>query len=205
VLLTGNLRKSNRIVEGLVNSVFVVAVPKSKLDNACFYGVPFLATDEQMLAEAASKCNPSVVKPKFDTALQLGELLEGYRSLKRGLDTVQDIRRDIDRLNRWNSPDVRRLLGKRTFDQLSMKDWGKLAVSSHLGYTLAIRPLVGACKQLRSAFQNYWSTVQNYISSEEVFHGVSRRESTSFYSDYHPESPFCIGIKEVLQGSARHR
>jgi hypothetical protein len=185
----------SQVVEGEARSTFGIGVSKGLLDQHAFYGVPFLASDEQMLAEAASKCNPAVVKPHFDVSQQLGELLEGFRSIKHGLETIGNIQRDIERLNRWNSPAVRRLLGKRTFSQLSMTDWASLATNAHLGYTLAVKPLVVACKQLRKAIDDYESVISGYQASEEVYHGVSRREDSSYITGSTSAEYFVHGLK----------
>jgi hypothetical protein len=188
-----------QVREGEARSSFNIGVSKYLLDQQMFYGVPFLATDEQMLAEAASRCNPAVVKPHFDLSLQLGEMMEGFRSIKHGLETTSKIRRDVERLDRWNSPAVRRLLGKRTFAELSISDWASLATNAHLGYTLAVKPVVAACKQLRKAMADYDSVISGYMSSEDVYHGQSKRESSSYVTASPSAEYTCTGLKEFTK------
>lgn len=181
---------------------FVSGVSKALLDNA--RNEPsFSVSDEQMLLEAASKANPTVVRQSFDVSQQIGEMREGLMSLNRGLKAIARIRRDVDRLDRWNSPAVRRTLGHKTFEQMSLSDWALLATSAHLGYNLAIAPLVGACKKLHKAFANYDVAVGRYMSTEDVFHGISKRVYNHTWEDaevsYRPYKAGCtiVSSKEV--------
>lgn len=138
---------------------------------------PFMATDEQLLAEASSACAPRVVRPRFDWALQAGEVKEGIESLYGLRDNLINLCKDIKRLNKVNSPVVRRLLGKRTFAQLSLTDWADLASQLHLGYQFMVKPTIQAIQQCKAAMEGYNRTLEQYLNENEVLHGVSMRVS----------------------------
>lgn len=154
--------------------------------DACAHGLdtdmPFMATDSQMLAEASSELNPKVVTPMFDIAQQTGEFFELLRSLTGMFDSGEKVARELKRLNRVNSPVVRRLLGQRTFDQLSIRDWATLAVQSHLGYQFAYKPTLKAIADFQKSASGLRDELKKYFDSVQVLHGRSTRETSKSYS-----------------------
>lgn len=185
VSLVGQFRKNGVKLDsslGTTTCDAVLGVPRSLLD--LYKTPPFMATDEQMLAEAASRCNPSRVKPAFDTSLQIGELAEGYRSVIRAAATVKRLQRDTaNEARSIKDPRVRRLVLERKFDELSIIDWALLGSGAHLSYTLAVKPLVAACKQLYAAGRGYAQAIGQYVSVDRVLHGVSSRDNSQTYSN----------------------
>lgn len=159
--------------------------------SACVYGidtVPFLATDEQLLAEACSSINPSVVKPMFDIAQNIGELQETLQSLYKLAVNYGDVANALDAQRRRNSPVVRRMLGKRTFEQLSIRDWSTLAASADLGYQLAVKPFLSSYRDLRRALLKVKEQTEKYYDSRHILHGVSTRVETASDSFVNPYS-----------------
>lgn len=167
----------NWTADATVKSEFSTACPRWVVE----WGVaewPFMATNEQLLQEAISSVDPGVVRPRFDISQQVGEMIEGVKQLQ---DINLDIKRiadDITRLNRWNSPAVRRALGQKTFGQLSIVDWAGLAVHADLGYNLAIKPTVNAVKQFIAATRSARDSLEALVADEVTLHGVSKREAT---------------------------
>lgn len=141
--------------------------------------VPFMATDDQMLAEASSSINPRIVRPLFDIAQQVGEFIELYKGWEAVEERMMNVAQELKRLNRINSPVVRKLLGQRTFDQLSMRDWATLAVSADLGYQFAYKPTVQMVRDYLKTQKKVVDDATKYFSSEQVLHGVSRRDSSA--------------------------
>lgn len=164
----------NTTADGTARFVFNIGTGRVALEKA-LDNIPFMTDDDTMLAEAAMMCNPAVVKPHFDLSLQIGEFIEGFKQVKTLTDNAKRTMREIDELNRWNSPEVRRLLGQRTLDKLSLKDWARLTLSANLGWKFAVEPTIAAFKQLRKAVADKRSVLDNYVNKDETYHGVSTR------------------------------
>lgn len=153
--------------------------------DACEFGlntVPFMATDAQMLAEASSEANPKLVRPLFDTAQQVGEMLELGATLKGLSRNGTVIRNELDRLRKWTSPQSKAIVAGREIRDLSISDWSALAVQNHLGYQFAVKPTIKAAHQLVSTARRFNKELEKYFGSVQVLHGRSVRESTDSYS-----------------------
>jgi len=149
---------------------------------------PWLGSDEEMRLEALSQMHPKKVKTQFDASLELGELIEGMTALRAFFSQIDNLLSDLTRLNRWNSPEIRRIFGQKTLRQFTWKDFADLAISADLSYQLAIRPFLDLLKRLKKADTDFWSQLQRVVSSETTLHGKSIREvetSSSFTTSYH--------------------
>lgn len=150
--------------------------------------VPFMGSDEELRAECLSQMNPKVIPRGMDLSQQVGEALEGLKAVKQILGNVANMCLDISRLNAWNSPRVRRLLGNKTFEQMTLGNWLDLGVAAGLSYRLAIAPTVDACKQLVSAMERETEAYKRILDSVQVLHGNAYREASytsSSGNDYH--------------------
>lgn len=152
-------------------------------------GSPWMGSDSDRRAECLSQMNPQVVKPAVDLSQQVGELIEGMTSILKLVDAAEKILKDLNRLDRWNSPAVRRFMGTKTLEDLSFKNWLDLGVAANLTYTLAFRPLLDAGKQLIEAGKNYRRALDRILDSVQVLHGNSIRKATdnsvTYSNDYH--------------------
>lgn len=152
--------------------------------EAASYGlssVPFLGTDEQLLAEASSSINPQVVKPAFDSALQLGELIETGSALRKGLSAFLPLFDDIIRESSLQQ--ARRLIKsklrarKGNLQDWSVLNWVSFGNSLGLGYKFAVKPLFNAWKQFLRANDRYRSELQRVLDSTRLLHGVASRSA----------------------------
>jgi len=182
VKMTGSC--SNSIGQSSVESTFTMgaAVACAHVEGS----FPFLESDANLQAEAISNMHPQVIKPGFDASLQAAEMVEAFISMKALVNRVRRIKSDLDRLNKWNSPRVRRILGQRTYKEITLRNWADLAVSLDLGYTLALKPTIDATKQLVEAVRKHANVVKRVTSERVTLHGVSSRKSTrsSFQPSY---------------------
>jgi hypothetical protein len=151
--------------------------------------VPFLGSDETLRAEALSAMHPREVPPAFDASQQLGELFECFMSVIHLLESIERIIEELTKLNKWNSPSVRRILGQRTIRDISLKNWGDLAVAAGLTWQLAISPMLNAIGQAERARAGYKQALQRILDGEVTLHGRAIRtangSSTNGTSDYH--------------------
>lgn len=155
--------------------------------DACEFAIdswPFMASDALMVDEAASACNPAVVRPRFDAAVQVGEVLEGMHQIASLMKGLINVVQQLNALNRWKSPVVRTLLGERTFEELSMRDWAGLAIQSHLGWQFAIRPMIQLVRTFRKLNYGALRTLQSVVSEKMLLHGVSSRESEDSFTTF---------------------
>lgn len=150
--------------------------------------VPWMGSDEELRAECLSVMNPKVIPRGFDMAQQFGELVEGFTSLAHLVSNVERLVKDITRLNRWNSPAVRRVMGQKTFEDLTLGNWLDLGVAAGLTWRLAITPMLSAIEQAEKARKGFGDALKRVLSSTQTLHGTATREataSTTNGNDYH--------------------
>lgn len=151
--------------------------------------IPFMGLDEDRRAECLSTMNPRDIKPAIDIAQQIGELFEGFKALISGIESIERLVKDLNRLNKWDSPIVRRVLGKKTLEDLSMKNWVDLGVAAQLSWTLAVKPMLEAINQAKKARESLQRVLERIVSDTVTLHGQSLREtmveSSLAGNDYH--------------------